>query len=62
MSNQAIVSTALKSGQEPSEQMLAASMTRAASKRTYYIVRFLVDRERVPEAYRAYAYFRWVDD
>jgi len=41
---------------------LAPSLTRAASKQTYYTVRFLVDRERVADAYRAYAYFRWVDD
>jgi hypothetical protein len=43
-------------------QALAASITRAASKQTYYTVRFLVDRDRVPDAYQAYAYFRWVDD
>ncbi|HXV43902.1 MAG TPA: squalene/phytoene synthase family protein, partial [Anaerolineae bacterium] len=55
-------SPTLKAGREPSEQTLAASMTRSASKQTYSIVRFLVDQERVPEAYRAYAYFRWVDD
>ncbi|HEU0296142.1 MAG TPA: squalene/phytoene synthase family protein [Anaerolineales bacterium] len=41
---------------------LAASITRAASQQTYYTIRFLVDRERVADAYRAYAYFRWVDD
>jgi phytoene/squalene synthetase len=41
---------------------LAPSITKAASKQTYYTVRFLVDRERVADAYRAYAYFRWVDD
>ena len=41
---------------------LAASITRAASKQTYYTVRCLVDRDLVPYAYRAYAYFRWVDD
>ena len=41
---------------------LAASITKAASKQTYYIVRFLVDRGRVAHAYRAYAYFRWLDD
>jgi hypothetical protein len=33
----------------------------AASKQTYTI-RFLVDRDRILDAYRAYAYFRWVDD
>jgi phytoene/squalene synthetase len=42
--------------------VLAASITKVASKQTYYTIRFLVDRDRVPDAYRAYAYFRWVDD
>jgi len=45
-----------------SRQSLAASITRKASKQSYYTVRFLVDRDRVQEAYQAYAYFRWVDD
>ena len=40
----------------------AASITKAASTQTYYTIRFLVDRERVDDAYRAYGYFRWVDD
>jgi phytoene/squalene synthetase len=40
----------------------ALSITKAASKQTYYTVRFLVDRDHVDDAYRAYAYFRWVDD
>ena len=39
-----------------------ASITKEASKQTYYTIRFLVDRSRVDNAYRAYAYFRWVDD
>ncbi len=41
---------------------LALSITKAASQQTYYTIRFLADRELVAEAYRAYAYFRWVDD
>ena len=41
---------------------IAPSITKAASKQTYYTIRFLADRELVPDAYRAYAYFRWVDD
>jgi len=41
---------------------LAAAITKNASKQTYYTVRFLVDRGLVDDAYRAYAYFRWVDD
>jgi phytoene/squalene synthetase len=40
----------------------ASSVTKAASKQTYYTIRFLVDRERIDDAYRAYGYFRWVDD
>ncbi len=41
---------------------LAIQITRAASTQTYETIRFLVDRDRVSNAYRAYAYFRWVDD
>src|SRR5690242_19885851 len=43
-------------------QTIAAAITKAASKQTYYTIRFLVDHERIADAYRAYAYFRWVDD
>ncbi len=41
---------------------LAPLITKVASKQTYYTIRFLADRARVENAYRAYAYFRWVDD
>lgn len=41
---------------------LPERITRAASRQAYYTVRFLADRERQRDAYRAYAYFRWVDD
>ncbi|MGE5374147.1 MAG: phytoene/squalene synthase family protein [Bacteroidota bacterium] len=41
---------------------LAACITKTASKQTYYTIRLLVDRGRLEDAYRAYAYFRWVDD
>jgi phytoene/squalene synthetase len=41
---------------------LAATITKAASKQTYFTIGLLVDRSRVADAYRAYAYFRWVDD
>ncbi len=40
----------------------ASRITKAASKQTYYTIRFLVDQERIEDAYRAYGYFRWVDD
>lgn len=48
-----------RSAAEPS---LAVSITRAASKQTYYTIRLLADRDRLEDAYSAYAYFRWVDD
>ncbi len=41
---------------------MAAAITKSASKQTYYTIRFLADRDRLGEAYRAYGYFRWVDD
>ena len=41
---------------------LASAITKAASRQTYYTIRLLVDRPLVDDAYRAYAYFRWVDD
>jgi phytoene/squalene synthetase len=44
------------------QNIFAESITQSASKQTYYTIRLLVDRERVADAYRAYAYFRWVDD
>lgn len=40
----------------------ASAITKAASKQAYYTIRFLVDPQRANDAYRAYAYFRWVDD
>jgi phytoene/squalene synthetase len=45
-----------------SSQEMAASITRKASKQTYYTIRVCVDRDLVNEAFLAYAYFRWVDD
>ncbi len=46
----------------PASAVLAAKITKAASKQTYYTIRFFVDRDLVEDAYRAYGYFRWVDD
>jgi phytoene/squalene synthetase len=40
----------------------ASAITKDASKQAHYTIRLLVDRERADDAYRAYAYFRWVDD
>lgn len=41
---------------------LARSITHAASAQTCYTILVLADRDRVQDAYRAYAYFRWLDD
>ncbi len=41
---------------------LAERITKEASKQTYYTIRTLADRAMAADAYRAYAYFRWVDD
>lgn len=41
---------------------LARAITRTASKQTYYTILLLADHNRVADAFRAYAYFRWVDD
>jgi phytoene/squalene synthetase len=48
--------------QRISDPALAASITRAASQQTYSTIRFLVDKNLADDAYRAYAYFRWLDD
>ena len=45
-----------------SSARLARAITRRASTQTYQIIRWLVDRGRTEDAFRAYAYFRWVDD
>src|SRR5258708_5051440 len=41
---------------------LAIRITSETNKQTYYTIRLLVDRDRIANAFRAYAYFRWVDD
>ncbi|MFH1908341.1 MAG: squalene/phytoene synthase family protein [Chloroflexota bacterium] len=50
-----------KKGSE-SNPLLAAAITRAASRQTYLTIRLFVDRDRTADAFRAYAYFRWLDD
>lgn len=46
----------------PTSAVLAAAITRQASRQTFYTIRYLADRPLTADAYRAYAYFRWVDD
>jgi hypothetical protein len=45
-----------------STQDLAIAITKTASLQTAYTIRLLADRELMADAYKAYAYFRWVDD
>jgi len=44
------------------EADLPARITKAGSNQTYYTFRLLTDRGRVQDAFRSYAYFRWLDD
>jgi phytoene/squalene synthetase len=41
---------------------LSRSITRASSRQTYYTILHLVDGDLIDDGFRAYAYFRWVDD
>lgn len=45
-----------------SDSEMAAAITRAASRQTDLTIRHLVDKGMVEDGYRAYGYFRWVDD
>jgi hypothetical protein len=47
---------------DPESSSLAGTITEVASPPTHHIIGLLVDRNRTQDAYRAYAYFRWVDD
>jgi hypothetical protein len=53
---------AIREHDYPSSAALAEAITRQASRQTFYTIRFLADRSLTADAYRAYAYFRWVDD
>jgi hypothetical protein len=53
---------AIREGACSSSAALAAAITRQASRQTFYTIRYLADRSLTADAYRAYAYFRWVDD
>ena len=43
-------------------RQLASVVTWKSSKQAYFTANLLTDRDRTADAYRAYAYFRWVDD
>ncbi len=62
MSTIFVMNDVLNLGHMWSELSLPASITKAASKQTYYTIRLLADRTLIDDAYRAYGYFRWADD
>jgi phytoene/squalene synthetase len=41
---------------------LARSITRSGSRQTHFVIGCLADRDLRDDAFRAYAYFRWLDD
>ena len=41
---------------------LARAITKSSSKQSYYTARLMVDRNLELDCFRAYGYFRWVDD
>lgn len=41
---------------------LAQNITRRSSLQTYWTIKLLVDRPLINHAFKAYAYFRWLDD
>jgi phytoene/squalene synthetase len=49
-------------GRNYSRTLLAQSITWTGSKQAYYTARLMVDNNLKNDFFRAYAYFRWVDD
>lgn len=45
-----------------STDKLAGSITKNSSLQTFYTIKLLVDKPLVNDAFKAYAYFRWIDD
>jgi len=52
----------MSSAHEASLLAHAAGLTRRGSLHTYLVIRWMVDRDLVEDGFRAYAYFRWLDD
>jgi phytoene/squalene synthetase len=49
-------------GSKEQTALLARGITRSGSIQTYYTAKLMVDKDLVDDFYRAYAYFRWIDD
>jgi phytoene/squalene synthetase len=52
----------MKNGINQESADLARSITRTGSIQTYYTAKLMVDKDLVDDFFRAYAYFRWIDD
>jgi phytoene/squalene synthetase len=52
----------MNAGSSYSSAELARSFTRSGSIQTYFTARLMVDKDLVDDFFRAYAYFRWIDD
>jgi phytoene/squalene synthetase len=52
----------MSSSNNDSSAILARSITRSGSIQTYFTARLMVDKDLVDDFFRAYAYFRWIDD
>jgi phytoene/squalene synthetase len=52
----------MNSHNSESSALLARNITKTGSIQTYYTAKLMVDRDLVDDFFRAYAYFRWVDD
>ena len=50
------------SGNQDPTAILARSITKSGSIQTYFTTRLMVDKDLVDDFFRAYAYFRWIDD
>ena len=52
----------MSSRNQDQSAILARSITREGSIQTYYTARLMVDKDLADDFFRAYAYFRWIDD
>lgn len=52
----------MRTRNKDSSAVLARSITRSGSIQTYVTAWMMVDRDLVDDFFRAYAYFRWIDD
>jgi phytoene/squalene synthetase len=57
-----IFNPGMSSVNHESSAILARNITKTGSIQTYYTAKLMVDKDLVDDFFRAYAYFRWIDD